>query len=137
VQQDHGPSPDISQKVKTPMQTETRQTTHQRRAEVNKAFATVTDQLEELLCKQFAGFQSGRTNAADYRSDAAIAARAVLSPRDYLLWQHSFLNFTVPEARLPAEIAKHIRLTVGKAYARRGLEKTGLYFAKRQKPNDT
>jgi hypothetical protein len=98
-----------------------------------KAFDAVTDQLQELLTRQYAGFHPGRTNAADYRSDAALAAKAVLSPRDYRLWCNSFLDFTVPGERIPVEIADHIRLTVGRSFARRKLEKTGSYFAKAHK----
>jgi hypothetical protein len=137
----HGPFPAAlsshPKKVKTMPSTfdvvTEKQTTHQIRSTSRKAFDAVTDQLQELLTKTHAGFHPGQTTAADYRADAALAAKAVLSARDYLLWQNSFLNFVVPEACIPAEIVDHIRLTVGKAFARRRLNKTASYFAKVQK----
>lgn len=107
-------------------------TTHQVRSLNSKAFDTVTGQLRESLETRGAAFHPGRTNDADFRSDAALAARAVLSPRDYVLWKNSFLDFTVSEERIPVEIAKHIRLTAGREFVRRRLNNTGLYFQKQQ-----
>jgi hypothetical protein len=109
-----------------------RPTTHQLRSVNEKAFASVTYELQESFGKRDSGFNVGRANSTDFRTDCALAARAVLSPRDFILWSNSFLNFTESEKRIPVEIAKHIRLTVGKEFARRELNNTKLYFGKAQ-----
>ena len=92
----------------------------------------MTGQLRDSLETRGAAFHPGRTNDADFRSDAALAARAVLSARDYILWKNSFLDFSVPEERIPVEVAKHIRLAAGREFVRRRLDNTRLYFQKQQ-----
>jgi hypothetical protein len=109
-----------------------RPTTHQLRSANEKAFNAVTHELEESLGCRDSGHNVGRANTTDFRSDCALAAKSVLSPRDRILWANSYLDFTVPAAKIPAAIATHIRSTVGREYLRRGLNNTGGYFSKGQ-----
>ncbi|MGA3199994.1 MAG: hypothetical protein ABSD89_11400 [Halobacteriota archaeon] len=65
---------------------------------------------------------------ADFRADCGLAAKRSLSPFEYELWRNTYLDFLVPEDRIPVAIRMHIKQRVGSAYIRRGLTKLGTYF---------
>jgi hypothetical protein len=104
-----------------------RLTSYQRRSQNDKAFSIVTSVLLEQ-CEGLVALHSSEICKTDYRADCGIAAKRVLSARDYHLWKNSYLDFIVPEEKIPLSIRAHIKQRLGREFKRRGLSNPHCYF---------
>ena len=111
-------------------------TTAQRRAQQLDAFEKTTNNLREMQGARIRT-HSEKICDVDYLSDCALAAKRSLSPACYQLWRASYLDFEVPEMRIPARLQNLIKQLCGKAFMFRHLVNTRRYFHVKEERNGT
>lgn len=83
----------------------------------NKPFKTVVDELKRLHASQHRIGVLG----SNYRCDAALAAKAVLSAVNYLIFCDIWINRTMPDTAITVERANGIKVRCSEEFSRRKL----------------
>jgi hypothetical protein len=94
-----------------------------------KIFDTVADYLEELNSSKTGAYSRRRASDADFRSDCAIAARAVLSPVDYRIFCDIWINCIKPVSSITQKRLLSIKRIIGREFKKRNLSNTHHYFS--------
>jgi hypothetical protein len=91
----------------------------------HKPFKTVVDELKRLHTSQYRIGVLG----SNYRCDAALAAKAVLSAVNYVIFCDIWLNRKIDESKITVERANGIKVRCSQEFSRRTLTNIHQYHS--------